>query len=259
MILDVDVLLGRWPFAPLEYDTVDGVLTLMDRAGIDVGIVTSLDSVFYYDCETGNRRVGEACKQHPDRFVPLAVINPNLLSWKEHLDECLDAFAIKGIKLHPDFHKFSLLGEPAAGVMGEARRLGLAVYLQTSILDMRHHPGYCFVPEVPIAEVARAVERYPENTFIIGGGKHFAGRVNELLRNTDSENFYVVTDGLGGPFDGLGGLVQRIGSDRLLFGTRTPILYAEAAKWTVEQSTITEQDKTRILGENTAQLLGLES
>ena len=28
MILDVNVLLGRWPFAPIQYDTVEGVLEL---------------------------------------------------------------------------------------------------------------------------------------------------------------------------------------------------------------------------------------
>jgi predicted TIM-barrel fold metal-dependent hydrolase len=257
MILDMNILLGRWPFSPLEYDTVGGVLTLMDRAGIDVGVVTSLDSIFHYDCEIGNRRVGETCRQHPDRFVPLAVINPNLLSWKAHLYECLDAYGVKGIKLHPDYHKFSLLEEPAAQVMAEAQQLDLPIFVQTSILDMRHHPGYCFVAEVPIAEVAQAVERYSENKFVIAGGKHFTGRVNELLRATDSENFHIVIDGLGGPFDGLGGLVERIGSERLLFGTRTPILYAEAAKWTVEQSTITEQDKANIFADNAAQLLAL--
>jgi predicted TIM-barrel fold metal-dependent hydrolase len=202
--------------------------------------------------------VGEACRRFPDRFVPLAVINPNLLSWRAHLGECLDAYGVMGIKLHPDYHKFSLLEGPVQEVMAEARRLELPVYIQTSLLDMRHHPGYCFVPEVPIAEVAQAVERYAENTFIIGGGKHFTARVNELLRSTGSENFYVVTDGLGGPFDGLGGLVERMGSERLLLGTRTPILYAEAAKWMVEQSAIDDRDKARILGENAARLLGLD-
>jgi predicted TIM-barrel fold metal-dependent hydrolase len=125
MIVDMNVLLGRWPFAPLKYDTVPGVLTLMDRAGIDVAAVTSLDSVFYYDCECGNRRVGEACRRYPDRFVPLAVINPHLLSWKAHLDECQDAYGVKGVKLHPDYHKYSLLDDPVEEVMAEARRLDL--------------------------------------------------------------------------------------------------------------------------------------
>jgi predicted TIM-barrel fold metal-dependent hydrolase len=142
--------------------------------------------------------------------------------------------------------------------MTEARALGLPVWIQTSILDMRHHPGYCFVHEVPIADVAQAVKRYPENTLLIGGGKHFTARINELLSLTENQHFYIVTDGLGGPFDGLGALVERIGSERLLFGTRTPILYAEAAKWTVELSVIDDPDKARILGENAARLLGID-
>ena len=257
MILDMHVLLGRWPFAPLQYDTVEGVLKLMDRAGIDVAVVTSLNSVFYYDCEIGNREVGEACAQHPDRFIPFVVLNPHLLQWKGHLQECLEAYGVKGIKLHPDYHKYSLLDDAAAEVMAEAQRLSLPVWIQTSIQDMRHHPGYCFVREVPILEVARAVERYADNTLIIAGGKHFRTRVPELLDATRREDYYIVTDGIGGPYDGLGGLVERIGSARLLFGTRTPILYAEAAVMTVEQSTIGEPDRARILWENGAALLGL--
>jgi hypothetical protein len=258
MIIDINVLLGRWPFMPLRYEGVEGVLTLMDRAGIDKALATSLNSVFYYDCEIGNREAGEACKRHSDRFIPFAVINPNLYLWKDHLKECVEKYGVKGIKLHPDYHKFSLLAEETADVMNEARKLKLPVYVQSSLLDMRHHPGYCFVPEVPILEVAQAVERYSENTFILGGGKHFSGTVQQLLKYAPKmTNFYVATDGLGGPFDGLERLVKQIGSSRILFGTRTPILYAEALKLMIEQSKISDEDKEKILGGNAAELLSL--
>jgi len=42
MILDIKVLLGRWPFMPLKYE---GVLTLTDRDGIDKAVVASLNGV----------------------------------------------------------------------------------------------------------------------------------------------------------------------------------------------------------------------
>ena len=257
MILDMHVLLGRWPFAPLQYDTVEGVLELMDRAGIDKAVATSLNSVFYYDCEIGNREVGQACAQHPDRLIPFAVLNPHLMLWREHLHECVEAYGAKGIKLHPDYHKYSLLGDRAAEVMAEAHTLGLPVYVQTSLLDIRHHPGYCLVPEVPIREVAQAVERYLENIFIVAGAKHFRTRAVELFDAAGSDNFYIVTDGLGGPFDGIGELAETIGSGRLLFGTRAPLLYAEAARVVVEQSDLSEEDRKGIFGENAARLLGL--
>ena len=66
-----------------------------------------------------------------------------------------------------------------------------------------------------------------------------------------------MTDGCGGPFDGLGSLVEQTGSARLLFGTRIPILYAEAAKLVIEQSEISGEDREKILEENAAKLLSL--
>jgi predicted TIM-barrel fold metal-dependent hydrolase len=147
-----------------------------------------------------------------------------------------------------------------AALMGEAMRLGLLLYIQTSLLDMRHHPGYCYVHQVPVGDVAEAVKHYSENTFIVGGGRWFAGVARELVgraKHTGSKNFYIATDGLGGPWDGVRGLVDQIGSSRILFSSRTPILYSEASKLMIEHSPISEEEKEAILGSNAAQLLGL--
>jgi predicted TIM-barrel fold metal-dependent hydrolase len=53
------------------------------------------------------------------------------------------------------------------------------------------------------------------------------------------------------------GLVEQIGSTRVLFSSRTPILYAEASKDMIQQSEITTEDKANILGRNAARLLKL--
>jgi len=265
MIVDLNALLGRWPFAPLKYESAEDILGLMDRAGIEQAVVTSLNSVFYYDAEIGNREVGEAVKRHPDRLIPFVVINPHLLRWKEHLRECVETYGAKGIKLHPDFHKYSLVADRRAGgevtkLMEEAATRGLPVYIQTSLYDMRHHPGYCFVWEAPIAEVAQALELYPRNTFVVGGGRWFGSRVRELVKHAERagiQNFSIATDGIGGPWDGLRGLVKQIGSSRILFSSRTPILYSEASKELIEQSEIGPEDKAKILGGNAARLLNL--
>jgi len=141
----------------------------------------------------------------------------------------------------------------------EARKLNLPIFIQTSLLDMRHHLGYCFVPETPILEVAQVINRYRENVFIVGGGKHFSNTVQQLLKYASkNQNFYISTDGLGGPFDCIERLVAQIGSSRLLFGTRIPILYAEASKLMIEKSGISEDDKKKILGgENIEKILSL--
>jgi len=83
-------------------------------------------------------------------------------------------------------------------------------------------------------------------------------RVQQLFKSVrKSKSLYIVTDGLGGPFDGLGDLLEQTGSSRLLFGTRIPILYAEASKLVIEQSDISPGDREKILGKNAAKLLSL--
>ncbi|MDF1512998.1 MAG: amidohydrolase family protein [Anaerolineae bacterium] len=133
----------------------------------------------------------------------------------------------------------------------------LPVYIQTSLVDMRHHPGYCLVQETAITEVAQGVQKYISNTFFISGAKHFRSRAAELMDTAPGDNYVLVTDGLGGPFDGIGGLVDQIGGNRVLFGSRTPILYTEAAKMVVEQSTIAAEDREKIFHKNAARLLAL--
>lgn len=260
MIIDINAYIGRWPFMQLKYESAEDIISLMNRCGIDKAVITSLNSAFHYDYKTGNIDVGEACRKFPDRLIPFAVINLNFVNWLDHLTECLEKYNIRGIKLHPDYHKYSLLSEEVSRLLKEARKLRLLVFIQTSLLDMRRYPGYCFVPETPILEVAQVIEHHPENIFIVGGGKHFSNTVQQLLKYCPkSQNLYIATDGLGGPFDCIERLTKQIDSSRLLFGTRTPILYAEASKLMIERSEISEEDKNKILGENAAKLLSLNN
>lgn len=268
LVLDINALVGRWPFWRLKYEGFKGVLSLMDRAGIDKAAVTSLDSVFHLNYQNGNDEVAEISRLHPERFIPFVVINPVFPLWKEHLNAYIKEYKAAGVKLHPDHHKYSLLGREVADVMKEARKLGLPVYIQTSIWDMRHHPGYCIVMETPILEVASAIKAYPENKIIVGGAKHFFARVRELLQHgPESRNFYIETSGLGffarergsgetlSLVNSIEWLTEAVGSSRLLFGTRMPILIPEAGKSLIEKSKISGDDKERILGKNAEELL----
>jgi len=259
MIVDMNAFLGRWPFWKLRYQGVKNLLKLMDRAKIDKAVVSSLDSVFFINYEEGNIDVADACCLHSDRLIPFAVINPNFPLWIDHLEVCVEEYGARGIKLHPDYHKYSLLSEEVAELMRKAKKMKLPVFIQTSIMDMRHHPGYCLVVETSILEVASVIKRYSENTFIIGGAKHFGSRVRELLGQvSECKNFYIETSGIGGPFDCIERLVESIGSSKLLLGTRMPLLYPESAKLMVEKAEIDEEDKEKILGGNASNLLSIQ-
>jgi len=266
MIIDVNALLGRWPFWTLRYEGVKGILALMDRAGIDKAVVTSMDSIFRVDYETGNMEVAEACKRYPDRFIPFAVINPNMGLWKVHLKACVKKYEARGIKLHPDYHKYNLSGEEVPKVMEEARNFELLVYVQTSLIDQRnlsyfsgYRQFYCVVPETPVSDVASFIKKYPENKIVVGGGSRGGNKAIELLRQVpESKNLYIETSVMdAAPFETIEELVKTIGSSRILFGTRMPLLIPEAAKAVIEKSKIAKEDKEKILGGNAANLLSV--
>ena len=257
LIIDFNAYLGRWPFRRLKYQGTDGLIALMDRAGIDKAVVTSFDSIFLIDYEVGNEEVADACLSHPDRFIPFAVINLDFPGWKEHLKKCVEIYRVKGVKLHPDYHKFSLTGAEMDELVKEVKRYNLPIFVELSVQDMRHHPPYCFVEETPITEATAMIEQYPDVKIVLGGGKHFWSRVESLLKALPPtcENYYIETSGIGGPFDGLRGLVEKIGGSRLIFGTRMPLLIPEAAKLNIEKSKISEMDKELILGGNAVKML----
>jgi len=263
MIIDVNALLGRWPFYTLRYEGVEGIVALMDRAGIDKAVVTSMDSVYRVDYETGNREVAEACKQYPDRFIPFAVINPIFTLWKEHLKTCVKEFGAKGIKLHPDYHKYGLLGEEIRRLMEEAKDYALPVYVQTSLIDhrnlSRYRPFYCNVDETPARDVASLIRMYLENKIIVGFAQRGGDKAIELLKQVqESKNLYIETSVMdAAPFDAIEETVKAYGSSRLLFGTRMPLLIPEAAKAVIEKSKIAKEDKEKILGRNAAELLSI--
>lgn len=264
MIIDVNALLGRWPFYTLRYEGVDGVLALMDRASIDKAVVTSMNSVYHVDYETGNREVAEACRLHPDRFIPFAVINPNLALWKEHLKTCVKKYNVKGIKLHPDHHMYRLSSEEVRRLMDEARNYGLPVYVQTSLIDhrnlSRYTPFYCVVPETPLNEVAQLIGKFPDNKIIVGTAQRGGNKAISLIAQVpENDNLYIETSVMdAGPHRCTEKLVETIGSSRLLFGTRMPLLIPEAAKLVVEKSKIAEEDKEKILGGNATDLLSIK-
>ena len=78
MIIDVNAWVGHWPFRRLRHNTVQGLLRLMDRSGIDRAVVASIHGVFYRDAHSANEELARQVLRHRDRLIPFATLNPTL-------------------------------------------------------------------------------------------------------------------------------------------------------------------------------------
>jgi predicted TIM-barrel fold metal-dependent hydrolase len=82
------------------------LLQTMDNAGIGKAVIFGSDfgseigdpKIHVFE---GNRLYAELAKKHPDRFVALCAIDPRRPGAMKHVEQCIEEWGMKGLKLHP--------------------------------------------------------------------------------------------------------------------------------------------------------------
>ena len=108
MIIDTNAYLGPFAFRQLRHNTPDALLRLMDEKGIDKAVVSSASAITYRNAQPGNKEVAQATAPHRDRLIPSAVVNPFYAGWKDDLKICHEELGMKGLRLYPKWHNYSL-------------------------------------------------------------------------------------------------------------------------------------------------------
>lgn len=115
---------------------VENVLKAMDRNGIDKVVCFTFSSGL-----EKQKKMADLIRPYPDRFIPLAFVNPNDGDAREQMLYCLDHLGFKGLKLHPWFGNFSLANIellcPLFEVLDE-RKLYTVIHCTSE--DYRVHP-----------------------------------------------------------------------------------------------------------------------
>jgi len=117
MIIDANAYLGPWFVRQIRDSTPETLLSLMDRHGIDKAVVGSPAAVMYRNCQMGNEELVRIIESHRERLLPFAVINPSYVRWEKDLDWCIREMGIRGVRIHPQYHGYSLsdADRPAPG------------------------------------------------------------------------------------------------------------------------------------------------
>jgi hypothetical protein len=255
--IDMNAYLGHWPFRRLRHNDADGLLALMDRAGIDRACVSSASAIFYRNSHAGNEELAEQIAGHEDRLIPFAVLNPAYVDWQHDLRVCVEQFGAKGLRLYPKYHDYAL-SDPRCGELIEAAsEHGLVISLPIRQIDQRQRHWLLEIPDVPLTELEGLVERHPQAQFVFLNGLGFT---NSRLGQPDSglpANYAIGISRLTATMaDEVGALVENLGSDRVVLGTGIPFKYPEPALLKVEVLDALDETKQAILGGNAARMLG---
>jgi predicted TIM-barrel fold metal-dependent hydrolase len=197
----------------------------------------------------GNRDAAAAAETNSAlRFW--TIVDPRVPASYEQSDELLGHPGCAGIKIHPHAHAY------------EIREHGPAIFAfaaERKAVVLTHSGDIGSYPEdfVPFAD------QYPEVQLILAHlGNSDDGSVSrqvEAIERGRNGNLWVDTSSARSMFSGvIEWAVQRIGYDRMLFGTDTPLYWAGAQKGRIESADIGENAKSAILWDNAAALLEID-
>jgi predicted TIM-barrel fold metal-dependent hydrolase len=197
----------------------DSTVRLLDESAIDRCWIFTLSGLYgFNDCAAANDQVIEAARRHPDRLVPFCTAFPNQDpgAARDEVRRCLD-LGCRGVKFHPWLQSFPANSAhlyPALELCAERR---------TPVLFHTGTPPYS--QPFQVMEQAR---RFPDVPFVVG---HF-GKIMFLDAVRSAElcpNVWLETS--GAQVADLEFARERIGVDRILYGTDLPIGGAPSAKW----------------------------
>lgn len=234
-MIDVNALIGPYPFRFLPHPDPDALLRVLERERLDGAWVGHLPSAFYRDPEAGNAQLYTALAPHAPRLRPVPAVRPDWPGWERALRMATDAGA-PAVRAYPPQWQLAP-GDPRLAELviacGEA---SLALILTVRFEDLRQRHPLDVAGDLQAAHV-RALARAGDcvRLIVTAAGREVIEEVHWGL--TVEEQRRVVWDFSwvwGPPEDHLAKLFRTVGSTRFVFGTHWPLRLAQNPRASLE-------------------------
>jgi uncharacterized protein len=223
------------------------LLRSMDRLGIARSVLYPVRPLGYA-YPTENDAVAAAVAAHPDRFWGLGRVDARQPDAAAEADRCLGRLGLRGIYLQP-FEDAVGVAEPVVDpILARCAEAGAPVVIAA---------GYPWVSEAPqVGDVAR---RHPTVPIVMTNGGQInisgLGQRNAWLVLERCPNTYITTAGVYRQ-DFLEEVIGRIGAERVLFASQSPIFDQDYELHRVRWAHVDQDSRDRVIGANAARLFG---
>lgn len=196
-----------------------------------------------------NEFIAESVNTHPDIFTGFGTLHPDSKDIQSDFDYLIE-LGLKGVKIHPDFQQFAM-NEEHAFKIGDVVNEG-DVPLMVHCGDFKYNYSN---PD----QIKPFLDKFPNITFI---GAHFAGwsiweEATEKLAEIPnlyvdlSSSLYNLTP------ETAVNLIHAYGADKVLWGIDYPMWESVSEMEYFNKLDLTEKEKSQILYDNAAKILGL--
>lgn len=252
-MIDTNIYLSRWPCRRLPADETDRLADTLRAAGITRAWAGSFDALLHKDIAGVNERLLMECARHPDLFVAFAAVNPMLPDWRDDVARCSAQPAVRGVRLHPNYHGYGLDDPRFVELLVLAAERRLVVQLAVRMEDERTQHPLLRVPAIDLAPLAELLRTKPGvQVELLNGGRDLTpARLSELAECPGVWIEPAMTEGVGG----IAALVGRFPFERIVLGSYAPFFYVESALRKLEESELGGEIVARIARRNAESLL----
>lgn len=218
MMIDINTWFGHWPFQRFSIKSIGDLERHLGDHNISKALVSHLGTVFYQDPDPYNQELIKACRKS-NALIPIPVINPHLNRWEDVLERYVDQ-GTRAVRIIPSFHNYRLYTRQVFDLVEALARHEMRLMIQMRMEDERdrYFALNIYGPKIP--QVVKLAKRFPEFDFVclnafLPEAKAF-GKQTENVRVDVSfaEWMYTMEE-----------LLSELTSDRIFFGSHTPLLY----------------------------------
>ncbi len=253
MIIDVNAFCGHWPFERLPRAEPGALAKRLRQCGIGKALVSPLEGIFYKSPQDANEAMFEAIRRHPN-LLPVAVVDPTGPCWRKHMARNVKVHGARAVKLHPNYHGYTLDQAPARELLESAAALKVPVIVQLQMEDARAQHSLARMPPVDPAQALKALPPDLAVPVILGGLK-----LSDLIRLSQPisahPRLYVEISWFD-RMDCMAAALETIPADRLLFATHQPLFYPECALAKVREGQLSPRLENAVFFANARRLFG---
>jgi predicted TIM-barrel fold metal-dependent hydrolase len=216
--------------------TPSQLIAEMDACGVDQAVVCPVDEHITVFNRGGNDYILRAVREHPDRFIGFATVNPwygegAVKELKRAVNE-----GLRGLKLHSALQGYFINDDLIAPVIEAAVELGIPVYFHTGTP----------IHALPL-QLSYLAADFPQVDFIMGHAAHADYWLDLLPAVRGLGNIYIETS-LRSSTWVLQSAVDELGSHRVMFGSDSPVSSIKVELAKIETLDLDAKAREMVLG-----------
>jgi len=241
-IVDTNISLFQWPFHRLPLDSTADLVKKLRSLGIVEAWAGSFEGVLHRDVAAVNQRLADECKQYGD-LIPIGSVNPELPDWEEDLRRCVEVHDMPGVRLHPNYHGYTLDDPRFVRLLEQATKAERFVQIAATMEDVRTQHPLVQVPNVDLAPLPDVMRRVAQAKVQILNYRPVSSLLEQLAK---AAGVYFDTARVDGT-DGVPKLVKSVPAGRVMVGTHAPFLIPEAALIRAHETSELDEESLRAL------------